>query len=38
MTGADLGTPALQLDLIVLAVIAVFFAIVASLTIRRDVV
>ncbi len=35
--GADLGTPELQLDLGVLAVIAVFFALIASLTIRRDV-
>ena len=36
--GADLGVGALQLDLVVLAVIAVLFATVASLTIRRDVV
>jgi ABC-2 type transport system permease protein len=36
--GADLGTPELQLDLAVLALIAVFFAVIASLTIRRDVV
>ena len=35
--GADLGTPALQLDLVVLAVVAVLFAVVASFTIRRDV-
>jgi ABC-2 type transport system permease protein len=35
--GADLGVPELQLDLAVLAVIAVFFAVIASLTIRRDV-
>jgi ABC-2 type transport system permease protein len=35
--GADLGTSALQLDLVVLAVIAVFFAVIASLTIRRDI-
>ena len=35
--GADLATPELQLDLLVLAVIAVFFATIASLTIRRDV-
>lgn len=34
---ADLGSPDLQLDLAVLAVIAVFFALIASLTIRRDV-
>ena len=36
--GADLGVGALQLDLAVLAAIAVFFGVVASLTIRRDVV
>jgi ABC-2 type transport system permease protein len=35
--GADLATPELQLDLGVLALIAVFFALIASLTIRRDV-
>ena len=35
--GADLGVPALQLDLAVLAVVAAFFATVAALTIRRDV-
>ena len=35
--GADLGVPALQLDLAVLAVVAVFFATIAALTIRRDV-
>ncbi len=35
--GADLGTPELQLDLIVLAAVAVLFAVVASFTIRRDV-
>jgi len=35
--GADLATPELQADLAVLAVIAVFFAVIASLTIRRDV-
>jgi len=35
--GADLSVPALQLDLLVLAVIAVVFAIVASFTIRRDI-
>jgi ABC-2 type transport system permease protein len=36
--GADLGVGALQLDLAVLAAIATFFGVVASLTIRRDVV
>jgi ABC-2 type transport system permease protein len=36
--GADLAVPELQLDLAVLAVVAVFFAAIASLTIRRDVV
>jgi ABC-2 type transport system permease protein len=36
--GADLGVGALQLDLAVLAAIALFFGVVASLTIRRDVV
>ncbi|HEX9044386.1 MAG TPA: ABC transporter permease, partial [Candidatus Limnocylindrales bacterium] len=36
--GADLGLPALQLDLLVLAAFALFFAFIASLTIRRDVV
>ncbi len=36
--GADLSVSALQLDLVVLAGIAVLFAFVASLTIRRDVV
>jgi ABC-2 type transport system permease protein len=36
--GADLAASALQLDLAVLAVVAVLFAIVASLTIRREVV
>jgi ABC-2 type transport system permease protein len=35
--GADLATPELQLDLGVLALVAVFFAVIASLTIRRDV-
>jgi hypothetical protein len=29
--------PALQLDLLILAVIAIVFAVVASFTIRRDV-
>jgi ABC-2 type transport system permease protein len=36
--GADLGVAALQLDLAVLFVVAVFFATIAALTIRRDVV
>ena len=36
--GADLGVPALQLDLAVLAIVAAFFATIAALTIRRDVV
>jgi ABC-2 type transport system permease protein len=36
--GADLALPALQLDLGVLALIALFFAAIASLTIRREVV
>jgi ABC-type polysaccharide/polyol phosphate export permease len=36
--GADLTLPALQADVAVLAVIAALFAVVASLTIRRDVV
>ena len=36
--GADLGVAELQLDLLVLAGIALFFAVLASLTIRRDVV
>jgi ABC-2 type transport system permease protein len=35
--GADLSVPALQVDLLVLAGVAVFFATIASLTIRRDV-
>jgi ABC-2 type transport system permease protein len=38
IANADLGTAALQFDLAVLAVFAVFFATIASLTIRRDVV
>ncbi len=38
IANADLGTGALQFDLAVLAVFAVFFATIASLTIRRDVV
>ncbi|HEX2755349.1 MAG TPA: ABC transporter permease [Candidatus Limnocylindrales bacterium] len=36
--GADLGVGALQLDLAILAAIVVFFGVVASLTIRRDIV
>jgi ABC-2 type transport system permease protein len=36
--GADLGVAALQLDLAVLAIVAAFFATIAALTIRRDVV
>jgi ABC-2 type transport system permease protein len=36
--GADLSVPALQLDLTVLLGAAVLFAVLASLTIRRDVV
>ncbi len=35
--GADLGVAALQVDLVVLAAVAVFFATIAALTIRRDV-
>jgi ABC-2 type transport system permease protein len=35
---ADLGVGALQLDLAVLGAIALFFAVIASLTIRREVV
>ena len=35
---ADLGVGALQLDLAVLAAIALFFALIASVTIRREVV
>jgi ABC-2 type transport system permease protein len=35
--GADLSVGALQLDLAVLLLIAVFFGVIASLTIRRDV-
>ncbi len=37
IAGADLGTAALQTDLAVLTVVAVFFATIASLTIRREV-
>ena len=36
--GADLSVAELRLDIAVLAVVAVLFAFVASLTIRRDVV
>ncbi len=36
--GSDLGAAAVQVDVAVLALIAVFFAVIASLTIRRDVV
>ena len=36
--GADLGVAALQLDLAILAIVAAFFATIAALTIRRDVV
>lgn len=36
--GADLSAPALQTDLLVLALVAAFFATIASFTIRRDVV
>jgi ABC-2 type transport system permease protein len=36
--GADLGVPALQLDLAVLGIVAAFFATIAAFTIRRDVV
>jgi len=37
IAGADLATPALQLDLAVLTAIALFFAGIAALTIRREV-
>jgi ABC-2 type transport system permease protein len=37
VAGADLATPALQLDLVVLVGIAALFATLAALTIRRDV-
>jgi ABC-2 type transport system permease protein len=37
IAGADLGSTALQVDLAVLTVVAVFFATIASLTIRREV-
>ncbi len=36
--GADLGVDALQIDLLVLAAFALFFAVIAALTIRREVV
>jgi ABC-2 type transport system permease protein len=36
--GANLGVPALQLDLVVLGIVAAFFATIAAFTIRRDVV
>jgi ABC-2 type transport system permease protein len=36
--GADLSVPSVQLDIVVLAVVAVLFAAVASRTIRREVV
>lgn len=38
VAGADLGTSALQLDLLVLALFALAFAVLASLTIRREIV
>ena len=38
VAGADLATRALQVDLLVLFGAAVLFGILASLTIRRDVV
>ncbi len=37
IAGADLATRALQLDLLVLGGIAIFFAVIAALTIRREV-
>jgi ABC-2 type transport system permease protein len=37
IAGADLGTTALQVDLVVLASVALFFAGIAALTIRREV-
>ncbi len=37
IASADLGTPALQVDLLVLTGIAIFFAGIAALTIRREV-
>ena len=38
VAGADLGTAALQFDLLVLALFALAFAVLASLTIRREIV
>lgn len=38
IAGADLATSALRFDLLVLALFAVFFGVIAALTIRRDVV
>ncbi len=38
IAGADLGTTALQIDLLILTGFALLFAAIASLTIRRDVV
>ena len=37
IAGADLTSSTLQVDILVLAAIAVFFGVIASLTIRRDV-
>lgn len=37
IAGADLGTTSLQVDLAVLTAVAVFFATIASLTIRREI-
>ena len=36
--GADLGVDALRVDLLVLTAFALFFAVIAALTIRREVV
>jgi hypothetical protein len=36
--GADLAVPELRVDLAVLAGFAVFFGVIAAVTIRRDVV
>jgi len=38
IAGADLASAALRFDLLVLAVFAIFFAAIAALTIRRDVI
>lgn len=38
IAGADLSTTALRLDLLALVLFAVFFGVIAALTIRRDVV